>query len=66
MPTAAVNFRYEIMYHPDWILKDKFPNLVRSTVYDYGGHFAGLQTPEELTDEVFAAAAEFLKFHSNK
>lgn len=64
VPTAAINFLYEVIYQPDWILRDKFPNLVRSTVYEYGGHFAALQTPRELVDDVFAATVEFIKFHS--
>lgn len=66
VPTAAINFKYEVLYQPDWILRDKFPNLVRSTVLDFGGHFAALHTPQALADDVFASAAEFLKFHARK
>ncbi|XP_063826654.1 juvenile hormone epoxide hydrolase-like [Ostrinia nubilalis] len=64
VPTAAINFKYEVIYQPDWILKDKFPNLVRSTTVDVGGHFAGLQTPQMLADDVYAAGAAFLAFHN--
>nr|QOI60668.1 juvenile hormone epoxide hydrolase 4 [Mythimna separata] len=63
VPTAAVKFLYEVTYQPDWILKDKFRNLVRSTSYDFGGHFAALHTPEVLADDVFASVKEFIKFH---
>ncbi|KOB77874.1 Juvenile hormone epoxide hydrolase-like protein 1, partial [Operophtera brumata] len=45
----------EIAHLPDWILKDKFVNLVRSTTLDFGGHFAALQTPQVLVDDIFAA-----------
>jgi juvenile hormone epoxide hydrolase len=54
------------MYHPDWVLRDKFPNLIHSTTIDVGGHFAALQTPQMLADDVFAAGAAFLKFHGNQ
>lgn len=64
VPTAAVKFLYEVVYQPDWILKDKFKNLVRSTSYDYGGHFAALQTPNVLSDDLFASVKEFITFNS--
>ncbi|KAJ8723358.1 hypothetical protein PYW08_003270 [Mythimna loreyi] len=63
VPTAAVKFLYEVTYQPDWILKDKFRNLVRSKSYDFGGHFAGIHTPDVLADDVFASVKEFIKFH---
>ncbi|XP_063381651.1 juvenile hormone epoxide hydrolase-like [Cydia fagiglandana] len=66
VPTAAIKFLYEVVYQPDWVLRDKFPNLVRSTTLDFGGHFAALQTPKPFADDVFAAGAEFLKFHETK
>lgn len=64
MPTATINFLYEVLYQPDWILRDKFLNLVRSTVVDHGGHFAALQTPEVLVDDIFASAVQFLRFYA--
>ncbi|XP_075975252.1 juvenile hormone epoxide hydrolase-like [Anticarsia gemmatalis] len=66
VPTAAIKFLYEVMYQPDWILRDKFHNLVRSTIVDYGGHFAALHTPKELADDVFDAVTEFIKFHNTR
>ncbi|XP_037969487.2 juvenile hormone epoxide hydrolase isoform X1 [Plutella xylostella] len=66
VPTAAINFKYEVVYQPDWVLRDKFPNLVHSTTLDFGGHFAALQTPDVLVQDVFEATVEFLKFHSKK
>ncbi|CAH0399774.1 unnamed protein product [Chilo suppressalis] len=63
VPTAAINFKHEVLYQPDWILRDKFQNLVRSTALDIGGHFAGLQTPQMLADDVFESGVAFLKFH---
>lgn len=66
VPTAAVKFLHEVVYHPDWILRDKFVNLVRSKSYDIGGHFAALHTPKEFAEDLFAAGAAFLNFHSQK
>ncbi|XP_072932654.1 juvenile hormone epoxide hydrolase-like [Epargyreus clarus] len=66
VPTAALNFRYEVVYQPDWVLRDKFPNLVRSTTLDFGGHFASMHTPKELVDDIFASVKEFIKFHEKK
>ncbi|XP_052740946.1 juvenile hormone epoxide hydrolase isoform X2 [Bicyclus anynana] len=63
VPMAAINFRYEIIYQPDWILRDKFPNLVHSTIHDFGGHFAAIQTPKELVDDIFESVVAFIKFH---
>ncbi|XP_068634007.1 juvenile hormone epoxide hydrolase-like [Battus philenor] len=66
VPTAAINFRYEVLYQPDWILRDKFLNLVRSTTLDVGGHFAALQTPNELIDDIYASFAQILEFNGSK
>ncbi|XP_050348849.1 juvenile hormone epoxide hydrolase-like [Nymphalis io] len=63
VPTAAIKFLHEIIYQPDCILRDKFPNLVHSTTLDFGGHFAGMHTPKELADDVFESVVEFIKFH---
>ncbi|CAD0201815.1 unnamed protein product [Chrysodeixis includens] len=66
VPTAALKFLHEVAYQPDWMLRDKFVNLVRSTSFDFGGHFAALHNPKEFAEDVFASGAEFLKFHSQK
>lgn len=66
VPTAAVKFLHEVLYQPDWVLRDKFPNLVRSTTYDFGGHFAALHTPQVFAEDIFDATVAFLKFHDKK
>ncbi|KAI5634356.1 juvenile hormone epoxide hydrolase [Phthorimaea operculella] len=63
VPTAALNFKYEVIYQFDWILRDKFPNLVHSTTLDFGGHFAALHTPDAFVNDIFEATVAFLKFH---
>ncbi|XP_050679149.1 juvenile hormone epoxide hydrolase-like [Leptidea sinapis] len=64
VPTAVVNFKHEVVYQPDWILRDKFINIVRSTTFDFGGHFAAMHTPDVLADDVFKSVEEFVKFHN--
>lgn len=64
VPTAAIKFLDEVVYQPNWILRDKFHNLVQSTIVDYGGHFAALHTPKELVDDIFEATVKFMKYHS--
>ncbi|KAM3964889.1 juvenile hormone epoxide hydrolase-like protein 1 [Aphomia sociella] len=66
VPTAAINFRYEVMYQPDWILKDKFPNLVSSTTVDIGGHFAALHTPVLFVDDIFKATTAIIAFNAKR
>ncbi|CAF4801369.1 unnamed protein product [Pieris macdunnoughi] len=65
VPTAAINFKHEVVYQPDWILRDKFLNLVRSTTHDFGGHFAAMQTPKALADDVFESVKEIISFRLN-
>ncbi|CAG9562770.1 unnamed protein product [Danaus chrysippus] len=66
VPTAAINFLHEVVYQPDWILRDKFVNLVHSTTLDFGGHFAAMHTPKELVDDIFDSVAAFIKFNADK
>ncbi|XP_026496409.2 juvenile hormone epoxide hydrolase-like isoform X2 [Vanessa tameamea] len=63
VPTAVIKFLHELIYQSDFILRDKFTNIVHSTTLDVGGHFAGLHTPKELVDDVFESVVEFIKFH---
>ncbi|XP_041980162.1 juvenile hormone epoxide hydrolase-like [Aricia agestis] len=59
VPTAVINFRYEVFFQPDWVLRDKFHKLVRSTTVNYGGHFGALQNPKELTEDIFESVSLF-------
>ncbi|CAG5028456.1 unnamed protein product [Parnassius apollo] len=63
VPTAAINFLHEVLYQPDWVLRDKFHNLIHSTTVDFGGHFAALHTPHELVDDIFVSVSKFITFH---
>lgn len=66
VPCAAIRFAREIIYQPDCILRDKFPNLVQATDYEDGGHFAALETPDILTHDIFSAVLKMEDFHKQR
>lgn len=47
-PSACAHFKQELMHQPEFILKDKFLNLIQSSYFEDGGHFAALQLPQIL------------------
>lgn len=57
VPTACARFKHDLAHSMDWQLKDKFTNLIQSTYYDVGGHFAALEQP----DLLFQDFAKFVK-----
>ncbi|KAH8407400.1 hypothetical protein KR222_003359 [Zaprionus bogoriensis] len=57
VPTGCARFKGDIMQFLDWQLRDKFPNLIHSTYYSRGGHFAALELPKLLYDDFI----EFVK-----
>ncbi|XP_055698148.1 juvenile hormone epoxide hydrolase 1-like [Phlebotomus papatasi] len=46
VPTGCARFQYDLSHSIDWTLKDKFLNLVHSTYYEQGGHFAAMEVPD--------------------
>lgn len=48
VPTCCVRFRNDIGQSLDWQLIDKYPNLVQSSWYQDGGHFAAMEVPHIL------------------
>lgn len=48
VPTGCARFKNDIGHSLDWQLKDKYTNLIHSTYYEDGGHFAALEVPELL------------------
>uniref|UniRef100_A0A336LW65 Epoxide hydrolase n=1 Tax=Culicoides sonorensis TaxID=179676 RepID=A0A336LW65_CULSO len=53
VPTGCARFKHEIRHVPDFILKDKFVNLIQSTYYEKGGHFAAIEYPDLLAKDIF-------------
>lgn len=50
-PSACVHFKHELMHQPEFILKDKFVNLIHSSYFEDGGHFAAMQLPKVVYDD---------------
>lgn len=48
VPTGCARFKHDIMHLLDYQLKDKYRNLIHSTYYREGGHFAALEVPNIL------------------
>jgi len=57
VPVGCSRFKNDLSHSIDWILRDKFTNLVQSTYYKNGGHFAALELPNTLYDDFI----EFVK-----
>lgn len=57
VPTGCARFKNDLAHDIDWVLKDKFTNLVQSTYHKKGGHFAALEVPNVLYEDFM----EFVK-----
>ncbi|XP_063710119.1 juvenile hormone epoxide hydrolase 2-like [Culicoides brevitarsis] len=53
VPTACARFKHDIRHLSDFVLKDKFVNLVQSTYHEKGGHFAAMELPDVLAKDIF-------------
>lgn len=60
-PTGCAHFRHELAQQPDWILKDKFSNLIQQNLFDDGGHFAAMQLPKVLYADYLAFVKKTLQ-----
>lgn len=58
VPTACVRFQNDIGQSLDWQLRDKYPNLVQSSWYSVGGHFAAMEVPDLLYEDFVAFVAK--------
>ncbi|XP_063541558.1 juvenile hormone epoxide hydrolase-like [Cydia strobilella] len=63
---AAINFGAEIIYMPDDLLRDKYPNLVQTTTLDVGGHFAAYLMPDVLANSIWTSVAKMEIVHTNQ
>ncbi|XP_032670380.1 juvenile hormone epoxide hydrolase 2-like [Odontomachus brunneus] len=58
VPTACAQFPHEIRHHATNILRDKYTNLIRVTEMPRGGHFAAMEEPELLANDIWASIEE--------
>lgn len=53
-PTGCAHFKHELMHLPEFVLKDKYVNLIQDSLFDDGGHFAAMQLPKVLYEDFFS------------
>nr|UPI11570.1 juvenile hormone epoxide hydrolase-like 3 [Mythimna separata] len=63
VPTWGIKFKHELIFQPDSILKLKYTNYLHSSVVEDGGHFAAMELPDVLADDIFDAVQMFRSFH---
>ena len=51
VPSGCARFKHDLAHQSDWLLKDKFVNLVHSTYYTDGGHFVAMELPKVLYED---------------
>ncbi|KRT86650.1 hydrolase [Oryctes borbonicus] len=66
VPCAAAIFPNEVSYYPDWILRDKYANLVQRSNFNEGGHFAAFEVPETLAEDIFKAIEKMRRIKAKK
>ncbi|KAI4471796.1 epoxide hydrolase 1-related [Holotrichia oblita] len=66
VPCAIAVFPNEIVYYPDWILRDKYANLVHRSNFKEGGHFAAMEVPSVLAEDVFEAVNKMRSIKTTK
>lgn len=52
VPTACARFINDGMHSLDWQLRDKYTDLVQSSWHMTGGHFAAMEVPDILFDDL--------------
>ncbi|KAF2351409.1 Epoxide hydrolase N-terminal [Trinorchestia longiramus] len=53
VPAGLVNFKNELVRMPENLAAHKLHNLVSYTLLDSGGHFAAMEVPKLLNDDIF-------------
>lgn len=51
VPTGCARFKNDLAHSSDWQLSSKYPQLVHSTFYRKGGHFAAMEVPDFLYND---------------
>lgn len=66
VPTWGIKFKHELQFHPDCILRMKYKNYLQSTVVEDGGHFAALEMPDVMANDIYQAVDTFVEFHGGQ
>ncbi|XP_038217947.1 juvenile hormone epoxide hydrolase-like [Zerene cesonia] len=63
VPTFIIQAKNEISYVPEMVLRVKYPNLLKSTDLEDGGHFLAMELPDVFAKDVLTAITSFRKWH---
>lgn len=61
VPFACARFKHEITHQFNFIIEEKYRNLIQSNHFEDGGHFAALQLPEILYNDVHSFVKKTLR-----
>lgn len=53
VPSACAVFPHEMLFHPENLLQEKYTNLIQYNYLPRGGHFAALEEPALLANDIF-------------
>lgn len=62
MPCGCSRFVGDIFIQPESILKEKYRDLVHITLHMEGGHFAALEVPDILSEDIYDFVEKVQKF----
>lgn len=65
VPVGISSYPHELFLQTKSILKSKFLNIVTYTEMEEGGHFAAMEVPGKLADEVFTFVAAVEDWQKN-
>lgn len=52
VPSGCAQFRYELLNQAEFILKERFVNMVHNSRHNDGGHFASMQLPKIMYQDI--------------
>lgn len=61
VPIAAAFFKNEIYNQFPFLLKEKFLNIVQVSYFEKGGHFASIEVPEVLHQDIIDFVAKTIR-----
>lgn len=66
VPSACAAFPREILFHPESLLRSKYTNLIQYNDLPRGGHFAALEEPTLLANDIFEFVSKTEDIRKNK
>lgn len=66
VPSACANFKYELAYTPECLLKERYTQLVQNNHFEDGGHFIAFEAPKVLGDDVWSFVDKTLALQNKK